>query len=102
MQLIACQLDIVWENKQANHEKVRTLLADTNVQPPTLIVLPEMFDTGFSMNVDAVAWGCQIPGFLARHPGIGAGLAHNCRIIRSIPGRLILTALGAFSTPATQ
>jgi len=55
MQLIACQLDIVWEDKQANHEKVRALLADANVEPPALIVLPEMFDTGFSMNVDAVA-----------------------------------------------
>ncbi len=47
----AVQLDPVWEDKAANFIKVRTLLAS---QPPvcgSLIILPEMFATGFSCDV---------------------------------------------------
>jgi predicted amidohydrolase len=47
----AVQLDPVWEDKTANFIKVRTLLAS---QPPvrgSLIILPEMFATGFSCDV---------------------------------------------------
>ncbi|MBA2708863.1 MAG: carbon-nitrogen family hydrolase [Gemmatimonadaceae bacterium] len=55
MQIHCVQLDIVWEDKPANHEKVRRLLADAKPQPGSLILLPEMFSTGFSMNVATVA-----------------------------------------------
>ena len=50
MNVVGLQLDIVWENKAANYEKVRRLLSSTRPEPGTLIVLPEMFATGFSMN----------------------------------------------------
>ena len=49
------QLDIVWENKQANHDKVRSLVAARKLPKGALVVLPEMFATGFSMTVDATA-----------------------------------------------
>lgn len=55
MQVVAVQLDMVWEQKQANHQKILQLLKDVEIRTGALIVLPEMFDTGFSMNVDAVA-----------------------------------------------
>lgn len=59
MQIVAVQLSIAWENKPANHKRVRELLTDAQVQPGALVVLPEMFDTGFSMNPDATAQGEQ-------------------------------------------
>lgn len=55
MKVVALQLDPVWEDKAANHEKVRSILQATEIAPRSLIVLPEMFDTGFSMNVQATA-----------------------------------------------
>lgn len=55
MQIVAVQLDIVWEDKPANHRKLRELLAATEVPPNSLIIVPEMFDSGFSMNVSATA-----------------------------------------------
>lgn len=50
MNVAAVQLDIVWENKAANYARVRQLL--TGIQPGTLVVLPEMFATGFTMNLE--------------------------------------------------
>jgi predicted amidohydrolase len=61
MQVIAVQLDIVWENKRANCEKVRKLLAATRVKPGSLIVLPELFDVGFTMNAAAATEGDARP-----------------------------------------
>ena len=55
MQLIACQYDIQWENRDANFAAIRELFESTEIQPSSLIVLPEMFSTGFSMNVSKVA-----------------------------------------------
>ncbi len=55
MRVIACQYDIAWENKQLNFETVRTLLEADAPPPGSLVVLPEMFATGFSMNADAIA-----------------------------------------------
>jgi omega-amidase len=55
MQIVACQLDIAWEDKPANFERARSLLRGASIQPGALIVLPEMFATGFSMHVDTIA-----------------------------------------------
>lgn len=51
MKIYCVQLDIVWENKSANHAKVKTLLAQSPPAPGSLVVLPELFSTGFTMNV---------------------------------------------------
>jgi len=53
MKVVAVQIDTVWEDKAANHAKVRELLASADVPEGSLIVLGEMFSTGYSMNVDA-------------------------------------------------
>ena len=55
MQLICCQLDIVWENKAATHQRVTRLLDGATIRPGALVVLPEMFDTGFSLDVGRTA-----------------------------------------------
>ncbi len=49
--LSAVQLDIAWEDKATNFRKVCDLLAGTPPQPGSLVVLPEMFACGFSMNL---------------------------------------------------
>lgn len=46
------QLDIAWEDKAASHRRVDRLLQSVEVARGDLIVLPEMFDTGFSMHVE--------------------------------------------------
>lgn len=63
----AVQLDIAWENKAANHQKVRQLLAQTPPAPGSLVVLPEMFATGFSMRAQAISdtATCETQQFLA-------------------------------------
>ena len=53
---VACvQFDVAWENKPANYAKVQSLLLGANLRRDSLVLLPEMFGTGFSMNVDAIA-----------------------------------------------
>lgn len=55
MNVVALQFDIAWENKAANFKKVRQLLAQAAPEKNSLVVLPEMFATGFSMDADAIA-----------------------------------------------
>src|SRR3954463_9240733 len=55
MKIYCVQLDIEWENKLANHQKVRRLLDKDRPEKGSMVVLPEMFDTGFTMNVAAVS-----------------------------------------------
>jgi predicted amidohydrolase len=55
MQLVGVQLDIVWENRDPNFAKVRSLLERNPPKPGALVALPEMFTSGFSMNVAAIA-----------------------------------------------
>ena len=47
-------MDIAWEDKKANFARVEELVAAANPEQGSLIVLPEMFATGFSMNVEAI------------------------------------------------
>src|SRR6266542_3818318 len=53
--VIALQLDIAWEDKAANFDKVRRLLTEAAPEKDSLVVLPEMFATGFTMNAAAMA-----------------------------------------------
>jgi predicted amidohydrolase len=55
MKLYCCQHDIVWENKAATQKQVRALLQTASIEGGSLVLLPEMFSTGFSMNVGAIA-----------------------------------------------
>ena len=55
MYLHGLQLDIVWENPTENCTRVARLLSDAPPQRGSLLVLPELFATGFSMNIPVVA-----------------------------------------------
>jgi len=55
VKVVALQFDIAWENKPANFAKVRSLLTRTPPEPGSLVVLPEMFATGFSMNASTIS-----------------------------------------------
>lgn len=67
MKVLGLQLDITWEDKGANFEKVRHLMEQASPERDSLVVLPEMFATGFSMNAAAVAepYGGQTEQFLS-------------------------------------
>jgi omega-amidase len=66
--VIGLQFDIAWENKASNYEKVRHLLEQASPEQGALVVLPEMFASGFSMNTAQVAeeYGGQTETFLSR------------------------------------
>lgn len=49
--VMAVQMDIVWKDKAANHAKVRHVLQANRPPEGALVVLPEMFATGFCMDV---------------------------------------------------
>jgi predicted amidohydrolase len=51
MNIAAIQLDSVWEDPRANFARAERLLAATPPAEGTLIVLPEMFSTGFSLDL---------------------------------------------------
>src|SRR5262245_11737881 len=67
MQIIGIQIDSAWENKAANHDKVLSLLDRAKPPAGALVVLPEMFATGFSMNVASIHDGArETQDFLSR------------------------------------
>lgn len=49
------QLDTAWEDKPESRRRAQTLLDRTGPKPGDLIALPEMWETGFSMNVERTA-----------------------------------------------
>ncbi len=55
MKVHLVQIDSVWEDRPANHAKARQLIAAADPQPGSLIILPETFSTGFSMNLSVTA-----------------------------------------------
>ena len=67
MKVFCCQHDIAWENRLPNHAKVRSLLTTAQIPRGSLVLLPEMFACGFSLNVPAIAEGIGRPSekFLA-------------------------------------
>ena len=61
MNVLALQHDIVWEDKPANHAVVERMLAKARPAPGDLVVLAELFDTGFSMNLERIVDGATVP-----------------------------------------
>ena len=53
----AVQLDIVWEDKATNFRKVEALVTGAAPAAGSLLVLPEMFACGFSMNLAVTRQG---------------------------------------------
>jgi omega-amidase len=54
MKIYCVQLDTVWENKPASIARAEALLRGAKPNPGSLVLLPEMFATGFSMNVAGI------------------------------------------------
>jgi omega-amidase len=55
MRVYGCQFDLTWENPATNLAKAREVLLANRPQPGALVVLPELFATGFTMNVEGLA-----------------------------------------------
>jgi predicted amidohydrolase len=49
------QMDIAWESKEANFARARKFVKRASEEKCDIVVFPEMFNTGFSMNVTALA-----------------------------------------------
>jgi len=106
MRVTCVQFDIAWHDKPANFAKVRALLAGAGAREAgELIVLPEMFSTGFSMNVQAVAearsapaeaflaeiarqYGCHVLGGVVNVAADGRGL--NEAVLIGPEGRQVM------------
>lgn len=55
MRVYACQFDLAWENPAANLQKARQLLSANRPSQGSLVILPELFATGFTMNAEGLA-----------------------------------------------
>ena len=60
-QVAVVQMDVIWEDRRSNHAKAQSLLSAAKIKPGSLVILPEMFSTGFSMNLSACAQSSQRP-----------------------------------------
>ena len=59
MKVAGIQSDIVWEDPAANFDALRPWVAAAKAAGASLVVLPEMYACGFSMNAEAIA---ETPG----------------------------------------
>jgi predicted amidohydrolase len=50
MRVAAAQMDIAWHDRSANHSKACHLAEHARKEGSDLLILPEMFSTGFSMD----------------------------------------------------
>jgi omega-amidase len=55
MKIALIQLDIAWEDKRENYARAEKFFKRAAREACDIIVFPEMFDTGFSMNISALA-----------------------------------------------
>ncbi|MHC4862106.1 MAG: nitrilase-related carbon-nitrogen hydrolase, partial [Planctomycetota bacterium] len=84
MMVAGLQLDIAWEDPAENFRRAETLAARAEAAGARLIVLPEMFSTGFSMRATEVA----------HHAGA------TREFLASLAHRLGVWTLGGYAEPA--
>lgn len=101
MKVFCCQFDTVWEDRAANLARIKTLLGGTTIPRGSLVLLPEMCMSGFSMNPSAFAESAGgsaevVLADLARQHGIYllAGLAVRCSDNRSRNQSIIFSPEG--------
>ena len=84
MKVAAVQHDIVWEDRDANFGRLGPMIAAAALQDARLVVLSEMFSTGFSMATDIIAEPADGPSvqFL-----VDQARRHDVWICGSIPER---------------
>ncbi|MCH2175050.1 MAG: carbon-nitrogen family hydrolase [Lentisphaeria bacterium] len=61
MKVYLFQQDIIWHDRQANYVHIQEMLTKTQPEPNSLLILPEMFDIGFSMNTETTAQEATLP-----------------------------------------
>lgn len=54
MKIALVQLDIRWESKKTNYKRAEEFIQKASHEKCDIVVFPEMFNTGFSMNVSAI------------------------------------------------
>jgi predicted amidohydrolase len=81
MKIAAIQLDSVWEDPRANFAKVERLLTASPPEEGSLIVLPEMFATGFSCDLSKTMQGAarETEEFLR-----ALAVRHRCPVLGGI------------------
>ncbi|MBX3747867.1 MAG: carbon-nitrogen family hydrolase [Verrucomicrobiae bacterium] len=106
LKVLGVQWDLAWESPEANRARVERLLEGRRPEPETLVVLPEMFSTGFSMNAEGIseepggeterwawdrarAWGVWLVAGWARRDA--QGVAGNEAVVVSPAGRTVAT-----------
>lgn len=84
MKVAGIQSDIIWEDREANFERLRPRIEAAAKAGAELVVLPEMFARGFSMATASIEEPTDGPtaAFLAE-----MAAAHNLWITGSIPER---------------
>jgi predicted amidohydrolase len=103
MHVAAVQLDIVWEDKAANHATIASMLRQAGLPRGSFVLLPELADTGFSFDLTRIAddrtlpWACALARDLgvwiqAGHARRGPdGRGRNCATIVSPDGEPVGT-----------
>ncbi|HSW63783.1 MAG TPA: nitrilase-related carbon-nitrogen hydrolase [Dissulfurispiraceae bacterium] len=66
MKIALLQINSAWEDESRNCKTASHLLAEAAHAQCDVAVLPEMFSTGFTMNLAAVSDGLETTGFLAK------------------------------------
>jgi len=110
MRFAAVQFDIVWEDKAANHAIIERMLdeAQPRIEPGTFVLLPELGDVGFSMNLERIvddrslSWAIDLAkrrgiflqhGFARlvaqREAASGKSKGRNCAVIVSPDGEIL-------------
>jgi len=104
LHVVAGQLDVAWEDRAENCRRVAALLDRASPPRGSLVVLPEMFATGFSMNADATAEGegREAERFLAATAGRLGGCVLGGVVARAAPGALALNQAVAFGADGRE
>jgi omega-amidase len=86
MHIACCQLNIAWQDKPRNFARVRELLDQARLPANSLVLVPEMFATGFSMDTHLIA---EPAGPNSQTAEFVKSLArqHRCIIIAGVASR---------------
>ena len=104
MEICGLQFNLAWEDRVTNFATVRSMLAEaaSALEPDSLLVLPEMFSTGFSMNVSHAADG---PAAETEHFLAGLARRHGIYVLgglaRQLPDNTGANEALAFSPKGT-